>query len=356
MFKKVNIRDHSIAGLWIKHNTSNYPHNGNKFKPEKYDKNGTFGVFTSLMSAWYRYHGFSGFDNTPYACHSYSAHIKHWQPGDPDWDSPYTNSTTNDGQAIIGALNYLSSRNINSIYIMPMNIGGDGKDTWPYASETINRDGSGDNDNLHFDLSKLYQWNIVLTHAQEKEIFLHFVLSEAEAANKNELDNATLGVERKLFYRELNARFGHHNALQWNICEEYDSDLPLSPNVIKEFAQYIKDSDPYDHPITVHNHGNTYIDALSPFVGDDRFGVLSIQTWQQPDDIGDAIEFFRSATSTEGMPVPCSVDESIGIDQISFDDYRKRAIWDAFFSGGMQELFVIDEDTNLEDYSQFEAL
>lgn len=301
--------------------------------------------------------GYNGFDNTPDALHSYSDYINYWQSGDPDWDSPYTSTTTNDGRAIIGLLNYLYGEGMNSIYFLPMNIGADGKDTWPYASESINPEGSSKNDNLHYDISKLEQWQLTLTHAQEKEIFLHVVLSDKERVNKNELDNATLGIERKLFYREMISRFGHHNALQWNICEEYNiGGLPLDPDVIKEFAQYIKSVDPYDHPITIHSNGNTYATALAPFVGDDRFGVMSIQTWQRPDDVGYAIEHFRSATLASGLPVPSSVDESIGINQISYDEYRKRVIWDAFFSGGMQEYFVRYEDYTLEDFHQFEDL
>ena len=51
---------------------------------------------------------------------------------------------------------------------------------------------------------------------------MHFVLNEAEGPNKLELDNATVGVERLLYYRELCARFGHHNALQWNVSEEFN--------------------------------------------------------------------------------------------------------------------------------------
>ncbi|MEL7449136.1 MAG: chitobiase/beta-hexosaminidase C-terminal domain-containing protein [Pseudomonadota bacterium] len=299
--------------------------------------------------------GFEGFDNTPNAKHDFIPHINDWQPGDPDWDSPDTPSVSEDGRGIIGALNYLASQNLNSIYFMPMNIGADGKDVWPFADPNINNNGSPSNDNVHYDISKLTQWYTALDHAQRNDIFLHFVLSDREPNNKNELDNATLGVERKLFYRELIARFGHFNALQWNISEEYNLALPLDPNTIKEFAQYINDADPYDHPVTVHNHGNTYIQALGPFVGDTRFGVFSIQTWQRPDDISLAIEHFRTESAEAGHIVPASVDESIGLDQLSPDVYRKRAIWDAMLSGGSHELFVRNQDSNLDNFRAYET-
>ena len=62
------------------------------------------------------------------------------------------------------------------------------------------------------------------------ESSLHFVLNESEEANKRELDNGELGVERMLYYRELIARFGHHLSLQWNLCEEYNLGLDLGPD------------------------------------------------------------------------------------------------------------------------------
>ncbi|MEL6821536.1 MAG: DUF5060 domain-containing protein, partial [Calditrichota bacterium] len=151
--------------------------------------------------------GYAEFDNTTKSSsgkgvlHTYSPHVPDWQNGDPVWNS-------DKGKGIIGSLNYLSEQHVNSIYFLPMNIGGDGKDTHPYASTTINHNGNINNDNLHFDLSKLQQWEQVMIHAQEKGIHLHFVLTEAEAPNKRELDDTELGVERKLFYREMVARFG----------------------------------------------------------------------------------------------------------------------------------------------------
>ena len=212
---------------------------------------------------------YKGFDNTPRAKHEYKQHIRDWKPGDPDWNNGA-------GKGIAGFLNYMASEHVNSIYFMPNNIGGDGKNVWPYAGR-INPEGDPGNDNLHFDVSKLQQWEVVFNHAQRKGIFLHFVLNEAEELNKRELDNGKLGVERKLFYRELIARFGHHLALQWNLCEEYNLRFKISPELAKEYAGYIQAVDPYNHPITIHHAGKA-IKAWEPFLGDKRFTVTSFQT------------------------------------------------------------------------------
>jgi hypothetical protein len=148
---------------------------------------------------------YAGFDAT-IPSHKFAAHRADWRDGDPDWGD-------GQGRAIIGALNYLASRHVNSIYALTMNVGGDGQDVWPWAAAP-ERKGSPHNDNLHYDTSKLAQWNTVFEHAQQQGIFLHLVLNEGEEANKRELDNGELGVERKLYYRELVARFAHHPALQ----------------------------------------------------------------------------------------------------------------------------------------------
>ena len=106
---------------------------------------------------------------------------------------------------------------------------------WPWAGK-IDGHGSQDNDNLHYDTAKLRQWEIVFAHAQKKGVFLHTVFNEAEEANKRELDDGELGPERKLYYREMIARFGHHLASEWNLCEEYNLNFNFGPERLGAFA------------------------------------------------------------------------------------------------------------------------
>ncbi len=190
---------------------------------------------------------YAGFDNTP-PSHRFADHQADWRPGDPDWGDRV-------GRGIIGALNYLATEQVNSIYFLTMNVGGDGGDVWPWV-KVVQRKGGPENDNLHYDISKLRQWGVVLDHAQRRGLFLHIVLNEGEQANKRELDDGELGVERKLYYRELVARFAHHGALQWNLCEEYNLNWDFGPQRICDFADYLRAIDPYDHPITVHSAGD----------------------------------------------------------------------------------------------------
>ena len=161
--------------------------------------------------------GFSGFDATP-TKRNYQAHIKHWQNSDPTWQTINTetdNSSHQSSKGIIGLINYLASLNINAYYFLTMNAYGDGDQVWPWLSKT---------QTTRYDVSKLAQWDIVFSHMQQKGIMTHFVMSETENEslfewNESQLKN-DFAVSRKIYYRELFARFGYHLATTWNIGEE----------------------------------------------------------------------------------------------------------------------------------------
>jgi hypothetical protein len=294
--------------------------------------------------------GYKGFDNTPTAKHSFSPHVQDWNEGDPVF-----NTTSPDGgKGLIGALNYLSEKGVNSIYFLPMNIGGDAKDTSPYV-RVANWAGSTSNDNKHFDISKLRQWEAAFAYAQRKGIHLHFVLNEAEEANKKELDGGTLGVERKLFYRELVARYGHHLALQWNVSEEYDLKHPLSPATVKAMAGYIQQQDPYDHPVTVHQIRDPDT-SWAPFVGDSRFSTTAFQYPGGYAGYGDEIEQWRSKTASSGRALVISMDELYTATPTNASEQRKKILWPTYLSGGQLEWYVKEEDQTLEDFRRYQEL
>jgi hypothetical protein len=279
---------------------------------------------------------YSGFDNTR-PSHDYAPHLDDWRPGDPDWGD-------GKGKAIIGALNHLAAKHVNSAYMLLMNIGGDGDDVWPWTGQPAPKGDPAD-DNLHFDLSKLAQWEIVFDHAQRKGIFLHLVFNEAERQNKQELDDGELGVERKLYYRELIARFSHHLAMEWNLCEEYNLQLDFGPERIRDFARYVGAVDPYDHPVTVHSAGDP-VEKLRFLYGDPLFSLTSIQLNQRRADL--IAEAIRRETAAAGRPLPVSLDEftvDVGQDRshIPFDRadlHRKQKLWPTYFSGGMIEFIL----------------
>lgn len=289
--------------------------------------------------------GYAGFDRTP-PRHHYADHVADWRPGDPDWGG-------GKGRGIIGALNHLAHRHVNSIYFLTHNIGGDFKNVWPWAGSPAVA-GSPANDNLRFDVGKLRQWEIVFDHAQRQGIFLHFVLNEAEKANKQELDDGELGPERKLYYREIIARFGHHLALQWNLCEEYNIDFDFGPDRIRAFADYLRAIDPYGHPIAVHSAREAF-EELKFMFGDERFSMLSVQLSQDP--IDSLAERLRTATARAGRPLPVSMDEFTvyagqAVSYHAAEDaelMRIQKLWPTYLSGGNIE-FILPEEPPLESF------
>src|SRR3546814_20656586 len=56
-----------------------------------------------------------------------------------------------------------------------------------------------------------------------------------------------LGRERKIYIREMVARFNHFLAVSWNMGEENTQ----HPDVVREQAKYIDSLDPYDHPLVM---------------------------------------------------------------------------------------------------------
>jgi hypothetical protein len=289
---------------------------------------------------------YAGFENTP-GSHTFANHVKDWSPGDPDWNDGA-------GRGIIGALNYLSRNHVNSLYFLTMNVGGDGKDVWPWIGKP-NRKGSESNDNLHFDIAKLRQWETVFAHAQRTGIALHFVFNEAEKENKIELDHGELGRERKLYYREMIARFGHHNAIQWNLCEEYNLEFDFGPKRLRSFAEFFRSIDPYEHPITVHSAGDP-LKMLAFTFGDPVYDTTSVQLNQRR--IDHVTEAIRKATAAAGRPLPAHMDEftvDVGQKQshIPADDaerQRREKLWPTYLSGGSIE-FILEGLLDAGDFS-----
>ncbi len=188
--------------------------------------------------------------------HRYGPHEKDWCPGDPVWKD-------GKGKNIIGALNYLASKGMNSVYFVTYNVdGGDGKDVWPWIRP---------DEKLRFDCSKLDQWEIVFSHMDKLGLMLHVVTQEQE--NDQGLDGGGLGIQRKLYCRELIARFGHHPGLVWNLGEENTN----TDSQRKAFASFFKSNDPYRHPVVVHTFPKKYDEVYNPLLGYTDFDGASLQ-------------------------------------------------------------------------------
>ncbi len=253
-------------------------------------------------------------------------HIQDWKAGDPSWQG-------GKGKGLIGALNYLAAKGMNAFSFLPLNIAGDDRNVFPYVSyENYER----------MDVSKLDQWEMLFEHADKLGLFLHFKTSEAE--NQGLLDNGDVGPQRKLYYRELIARFGHHLALNWNIGEENGkwpgaNTTPWQTTTQRlACAQYFYDHDPYRHHVVIHN-GQPFYDLLGP---ESKYTGLSIQTNREDfANVHGAVLRWRNAAKAAKKVWANAVDEpgdhrySLVPDKVNpeHNNARQNALWGALMAG-----------------------
>ena len=276
--------------------------------------------------------------------HRYAPHVRDFAPGDPTWKN-------GKGKGIIGALNYLTGKGMNSVYFIPYNIdGGDGKDVWPWT---------GPKERLRFDCSKLDQWEIVFSHMDKLGLMLHIITQEQE--NDQGLDGGELGPQRKLYYREIIARFGHHLALVWNLGEENTNTAPQR----KAFARYIKDLDPYDHPVVMHTFPGKYDQAYTPLLGYKYFEGPSLQTNKTHSETVKWID--RSASAGRQWFVcldeigPAHTGVKPDKDDYRHDEVRKKHLWGNLMAGGAGVEWYFgykfpNNDLNCEDWRSREHM
>ena len=274
---------------------------------------------------------------------TWAPHVQDWKDGDPTWQN-------GKGKGLIGALNYLSAKGLNAFSFLTYNASGDGDNVWPFHSR---------DDKMHYDCSKLDQWGMVFDHATTRGLFLHFKMQETEMDdNRNgdkgdvpeSLDGGKLGPERKLYCRELIARFSHELALNWNLGEENTQ----SPEEQRDMANYIAALDPYHHPIVVHTFPDGQDRVYPPLLGDQSkiVGASLQNSWSQvhqrtlkwigeSDKAGKAWVVCNDEQNPAGGGVPPdpgykghSGQAKDGNKTYTLDDIRKNTLWGNLMAGG----------------------
>jgi len=295
------------------------------------------------------------FDQTP-GTHRYEPHRNDWSPGDLEWGN-------GKGKTITGAVNYLSSRGMNSVYMMVMNVMGDGKDVWPWSDPY---------ERTRYDVSKLAQWEKLFDYMEIKGVLLHLVLQETE--NELLLDQGENGITRRLLYRELVARFSHHLGVIWNLGEENGPAdwTPLGQNekMRKEMAAYLKHLIPYPSIVMLHTHADLehQENMLTPLLGNVCLNGPSLQIGL-PGDIHERITRWRYLSETAGRKWVCNLDEqgpyTTGIkpDAVDpdHDEARRDCLWGSLMAGagGVEWYFGYrydNNDLNCEDWRSREKM
>lgn len=228
------------------------------------------------------------------------------------------------------AIDFLAEHGVNSQYILLSNIDGDGQNVWPWLGAT---QAEAKENTDRFDIPKLTEWESVFSYLQSKGIVLHLVWED---------DSAWTGFNRNMFYREMIARFSHHNGLYWNLGEEYNESY--SPNQIREFSSKIQEIDPYNHPITVHNEGS--LNNWAPFIGDTNLQLTSLQTELLPQNEA-AVAFFEEITES-GHIIPIAFDET-GKIAASARGLSRHIVWSVMLAGAGFELHM----SPMQSFEQF---
>lgn len=293
------------------------------------------------------YADFDGTETRKAPLKTWQPHVRDWQQGDPTWQG-------GKGKGLIGALNYLSGTGCNAFSFLTYNAGGDGENVWPYVSH---------DDPLHFDCSKLDQWGIIFDHAQDRGLYLHFKLQETENDDNRRghreestrevpaaLDGGDVGPERRLYLRELIARYGHALALNWNLGEENTQ----SPEQQREMASWIHDVDPYDHHIVIHTFPDQQDKVYPQLLGDNSVltGASLQNSWKAAH--ARTLKWIR-ASSAAGRPWVVANDEQNPADQgvppdpgyeghdgwasdkqqrYNLHDIRRETLWGTLMAGG----------------------
>jgi len=299
--------------------------------------------------------GYYDFDQTP-ASHKYAPHAQDWKTGDPSWQN-------GKGKNIIGGLNYLASEEMNSLYFLTMSVQGDGNDVWPWNDI---------NERYRFDCSKLAQWEIVFEHMDKLGIMLHIFTQETE--NELLLDIGETKVQRKLYYRELIARFAHHLGITWNLGEE-NGPISWSPKGQndqdrKDASKYINQTDPYKNHIALHTHSRkpAQEEILRPMLGYKYLTGPSLQI-HHPHDVNEITQRWINESQKVGhtwvTPLdeigPASTGAKPDADDPEHDEMRSDVLWGNLMAGGAGVEWYFgyqfaDNDLKCEDWRSRDIL
>ena len=212
------------------------------------------------------------------------------------------------------------------------------------------------------------QWQIVMDHMMTRGIMAHIVLTEQENQSLFEYlagwPASGFADSRKLFFREMVARFGHLNALTWNIGEESGLsrdttyELAVTDAQRKAFADWMRSLTYYEDHLVVHNGPWNNDTLLLPLLGHASFTGLSYQGDIYSDTAYgyDRIKFWRTTSAAYGHKWVVTYDEPYFNGTPDRDVWRRNVLWPSLVAGAAGVELYSRFDGSLQDYTLFRSL
>lgn len=280
--------------------------------------------------------------------HDYAEVAGNYEVGDPTWQG-------GKGTEIIGAVNYLANQGMNIQYLLTMNITGDGQRAYPFPTNT---------DYTTYDCSKLDQWQIVFDHMYNKGIALEMVFTEQENLNWFEMmegsSTSGFGIARKLYYREMIARFGYLNVI-YSIGEEANE--PAAGDVytaqqIEDAAEFVQDLSPYNDLVTVHNGpsaATSIFNEITALSGTNHLTSISRQAdWQRENQThGDWVGLNNLAVN-DGTKWVLRLTEPYASSLPDVEGWTNTTVWGSITGGAVGvHYYSFNGDVGTDDYTTY---
>lgn len=318
---------------------------------------------------------YEDFDATP----NKGGRRKSWQPHAQDfslgdagaytWGSNQGDGAKAKGRELLGMVKYLSDQGMNVFSFLTFSLNGDDGNVYPHRQQSGNATDWSNVYHERFDVSKLAQWEKILEYADKKGMYIHFKTQETE--NDLRMDGGQLGIERKLYYRELIARFGHHLALNWNLGEENDIWNEInnpSQSIIKSYINYIRSVDPYDHHVVIHTYPGQQDEVYDPLLGNNsqltgpsvQSGINNVhkdvRKWVQDSEAAGK-KWVVANDEQGGANVGVAVDANYPDNQLPENrnesdnrkDVRSKVLWGTLMAGGAGVEYYYGYQTGCDD-------
>jgi len=206
--------------------------------------------------------------------------------GDTEWFF-LSDDFTQDAR--LNAIDFLASKKVNNLLMVMVN--DDTYDVFPWVSR---------NEMDRFDLSRMRRWEGVVEALQARGVIADlWFYSDASFF----LVPAAGSKVEDLYFKYIIARFAAYSNVTWNLALEYEEYRTSS--WVEQRAAFVKDQDPFDHLLAVHQTTDGYA-----FPGNPNLDHTSLQRLGADHaTLNSVIRETRAATLAAGRPIAIMHEE-----------------------------------------------